>query len=367
MTTAIEVIPPRPSQGTLAQIPPAFLASDALDDPGFARSWRRPPALPATYVWGLYGGRGQGKTAGAVHQAYQAWRHQGRRVLYWPHQLQLDFHKTIRPEYRNYMPPVEPISLLEISRLDDRLNNAFAIFDEVHMILPSNRASAMASSQIVGFLTQIRKRGSWLVWTTNSPNAVNRLLLDQTDVHGKCFGGQYIKRSNSVGIRIKDTQGRYSPGNDGYIGRMDVRRTAFFWIRNISFVFTLYNTNAIADPAEVWELSKDVVLNKRAEERDQAAAGMSMEEIAEVAVKGIVAIVTEEGATELSALGLAKYISETYNTKIPDSLLGRVMGQLGLPIKSKTGTGNYRILPPADMLEAWQQGRYMPREEDHAG
>jgi hypothetical protein len=329
-----------------------------------------PPPLPNVWVWGLYGGKGQGKTAAAVHLAYKAWRHMGRRVLYWPSQLELNFHQTIRPEFRHLFPPVEPITLLEIARLDDRLNNAFVIFDEVHMVLPSTRASAMASSQIVGFLTQIRKRGSWLIWCTNSPRAVNQLLLDQTDIHGKCVGGKWIKKSNMMFIRLKDTQGRWSKGDDGYMGRMDVRRKMAKKIHNISFTFRLYNTNAIADPAEVWALSKEVVLGRREEELTEKEFGLDQAALRVLVEQAVVWVVKNEGATVLSASGCARIIMEHTGTErpgkgLPIAQLGRIMGELGLPIKSRAGTGNYRILPPIDMLDLWLAGRYVPSEEDH--
>ena len=128
-------------------------------------------------------------------------------------------------------------------------------------------------------------------------------------------------------------------------------------------MFGLYDTNAIADPAETWALSKELVLSRRDSDILESELGIDHDMALNLTYRAVIYAVEMEGAQALSGAACSKIVSEQFlgGAKFPPSYAGKLMAETGLPVR-RGNSNNFRVLPPKAYLEMWVNGQYVPPE-----
>lgn len=306
------------------------------------------PKLAPFAVVGIFGPAGSGKSllaAVLAEREYQKSRGK-RRLLYFPH----DF-KHVHGE---------PVSLASMLTGDDVMNNAIMIWDETHVLLNKFRAASHANRSALGFLSQIRKRGCTLFYTTNSPKQLDRALAEQTTTHVYCEMVEdrlcrQVKGFHAIDCRDKirqgwvDTQGKY--GTDSRY--LDARRRKNKVLPRINRFYGLYNTFATVSVEEVGQMDKAAI----AAAHDDKKLGTSFDDFVERMYTWIPSLVSTYKAKWITAGRFAEWIAaETKGEVTPNErTVGRACTRMGLKKKRESGGVKYQ-LPEAAELALFQVG-----------
>jgi hypothetical protein len=288
---------------------------------------------------GLFGERGAGKSAVMAWYGLQEAEH-GRPIFYYPE----DF--SLKCEGAEAMSPEELVSM------PDRMERATILIDEVQEVLSKFRAAATSSLLLMSFFRQTRKRGANVIFTSNDPGGINSALANQTDFHGqckmiedmRCYQLGYHRKfcTDTVRIRIKDTQGKY-----GLVqGRKDGRK-GFVQLVMVSDVYPLYNTASIADLSEVMRLTKSNLINRKDDE--------NYAELDRALRQDIVPSLASQGLKVIVPGLFVDVLKRERNIDIDPSILGKRLRRIGLPVK-KTSKANVYQLPNLEQLPDWLDG-----------
>ena len=117
------------------------------------------------FVIGIIGDKGAGKTLLLVYLLYKDYL-MGRNIV---SNFSLSFDHKQK-------------SFKELSKMPKYLNNATVGYDEFHMAVDSRRSTSNANISFTTFLTQLRKRGCILIYTTQLFNTMDKRVRDQTDI-----------------------------------------------------------------------------------------------------------------------------------------------------------------------------------------
>ena len=247
----------------------------------------------------------------------------------------------------------------------ERMTGAIIIWDEAQVILNKWRSASTANRALVAFLTQVRKRGAFLYYTSNSPKQLDRALGEQTDVHGYCtmnsdkrcerFTAKDGKRRHLVDCRDNifiqwvDTQG--SQGLNPSVKDKRLRRPTR--LRNLVRYYGLYNTLAQVEQHEIDAVSRDSL----AEARADVETGVDFAEFVEMMAGWIVALVRDSDPkpTRIVAATFAKTIEADTGMKVDPARVGKACKELGLTSK-RSSNGRWYNLPDADTIHLWERG-----------
>lgn len=349
--------------------------------------WRgqssRHEPLPNSYILGLFGPRGSGKTLRAAHLCWEYYL-QGRPVFFNPRGL-LHF-----PPMPNRI--CEFLSLREFVLKSPKLKGAVYLADETQVNLSKYRASSTAAGLQRQVLQQTRKLGLDLLATSNSPNELDPSFPPQLNLHGHCkayMEPDYPGR-DEVWTQWVDTHRRWGKGatRSARGTFIDDRIRVPDYIYPASDVFDLFDTNAQADPFDVMGLTADEVRGAQAEQ----AAGMTIADLVSW-VKDVLVpkLVVEHEVATVQVAPITTWIAERYNNgwdhqaccgapgrqetgfsdcrkgqpmpwTLAPEFLGRAFVAAGLVMRKKHGQQLYH-LPTGDGLAKWQQFGEMRLEE----
>ena len=308
--------------------------------------------LPPSQVMGIFGEKGSGKSLLAAWMAERRRRMTGAQILHFP-------------ETYNHVNG-QPISITEMALGSDRMNGAILIWDEAQVLLNKYRSASTANRALIAFLTQIRKRGAYLYYTSNSPKQLDRALGEQTDVHGYCTkktdprcerfsvkgGGpkRHLKDCRDyLKISWVDTQG--SQGFNPLMKDKRLRRLEV--LMGIVKYYGLYNTLAQVQQHEIDAVSKDSL----AEAREDAGTGIEFAEFKEMMAGWIVKLIRESDPrpTRIVVSTFARTIAADTGLTISAERVGRACRELGLK-SQRSEKGRWYELPDADTLHLWERG-----------
>lgn len=307
--------------------------------------------LPPSQVMGIFGDKGSGKSLLAAWMAERRHRATGKKILHFP-----DSFNHIHGE---------PISITEMANGSDRMNGAILIWDEAQVILNKYRSSSTANRALVAFLTQVRKRGAFLYYTSNAPKQLDKALGEQTDVHGYCVkktdprcewfmpktGPRRHLKDCLDHIRITwvDTQGVHGVNP----AARDRRWRRPQNLRRIVNYYGLYNTLAQVEQAEIDNVSKDVL----AEAREDVKSGVEFAEFVEMMRGWIIELLSAEGPkpSRIIPATFANTIKTDTGLDVSATRVGMACKALGLQSKRSERGVSYN-LPDADTLHLWARG-----------
>lgn len=309
------------------------------------------PVQRASYVTGLFGRRGSGKSAAMAYIGLQDWK-RGRSIFYYPVDFGLD------------VPGAVAMSPEELVTMPDRLDGATVLLDEMQELMSKFRTNTISSLLMMSFLRQVRKRGASVYFTSNDPGGINRDVAEQTDYHAHCqmltdnycalIG--YHRRGclDTVRLRWKDTQGVH--GENRY--KKDGRKGFVMHMVGISDIYKHYNTNSIADPMDVMMMTKSSI----AARRNVDGLGMTVREfetkLAEVWIPALVA----QGITIIAPGNFIRVLKREEGIDIDSAQLGKRLGGIGLP-RHRRKTGNIYKLPPPESVGDFLDGVWEPDDD----
>lgn len=309
------------------------------------------PKLPKFAVVGLFGPAGSGKSLFAAVLAEREWQKaqkagRPRKLLYFPQ----DF-KHIHGE---------PVSLAQMLTGDAVMDGAIMVWDEAHVLLNKFKAASHANRSTLGFLSQIRKRGCTLFYTTNSPKQLDRALAEQTTAHCylemhedprcKPFDGAHTRGcSDGILHTWVDTQGKH-----GFDSRYrDNRKRKRQKLPYIHRFYGLYNTFATVSVEEVGQMDKNAI----AAAHDEKSLGTNFTDFVERMYGWLDELIQEHGAAWLAPARFAEFISKQTDGEITPSehTVGRACKQMGLARKRESGGVKYK-LPSKEELHLFRVG-----------
>jgi hypothetical protein len=312
------------------------------------------PVRPASWVIGLFGKRGSGKSIVMCYFGLDAYQH-GEPVFYYP------------PEYG--FAYGTPLTMAELVQVPDKLKGATILIDEMQEVLSKYRTGSAASLRIMAFIRQVRKIGATVVFTSNSPEEINRSLASQADYHANCTFYQdhrCDKRENHlktcedlVVVEWVDTQG--ASGINPY--KKDGRKRYPAMLKNVQCFYGLYRTESIADVNEVLQLTAAKIVASVAEER----LGMRWGEFDDLLLDEIVpSLVLGDPevdppvppVAQLVPGPFARLLMRERGIDIDATKLGEALKRVGL-YRGRTKTNNYYHLPRADQLADWRDGLWL--------
>ena len=244
----------------------------------------------------------------------------------------------------------------------DRMNGAIIIWDEAQVILNKYRSSSLANRALLGFLTQIRKRGAYLYYTSNSPRQLDRALGEQTDIHAyvsmntdrRC--ARYHKPDgtrahlkdcrDSLAIDWVDTQGVHGKNYYAKDGRLRKRD----YLRNLVNYYGLYNTLAMVSALEVDAMNSERIHEAR---EDQASGQVFAEFVDQM--REWVANMAQNGVTALIPSSFALKVEADTGIKVDSRRIGRACNELGLVRHRDRKSVRYE-LPAAEDAELFRSG-----------
>jgi len=318
----------------------------------------RIPTLLQSYVMGLFGDRGSGKSAAMAY--YGIAEHEaGRPIFYYPEDFGLN------------VPGAQAMSPKELIAMPDKLTGATVLMDEMQELLSKYRTNSTSSMLLMSFFRQTRKRGANVIFTSNDPDGINKSLANQTDMHAICnmitddrcykVGYHLASCADTVRMRVKDTQGKH-----GLIAnRKDGRRGFVQHLVGIGDVYPFYNTGSIADPADVMGLNKNSLLNTRAQQK----LGMTWEEFDEKLANEIVPGLVAGGYDKIVPSLFVKTLQNELgipskeNPPMGAAILGKRLQAIGLT-PTKHAKHNVYKLPPLNKLQEWADGVWSGDLED---
>lgn len=314
--------------------------------------------LDDSFVIGLFGDRGAGKSAVMASFAWEEWK-LGRQIIYYPETLGLT------------IPGAIAMGPLELGAVPELLDGATVCIDEIQELLSKFRTNTMLSQHMMGLFRQVRKRGTNVYFTSNDPDSINKAVADQTDLHGMCsmivdprckqdYGYHFDGCLDTVRIKWKDTQGKHGIRP----GRKDGRKRMVQHIVGISGVYPTYDTASIAEFAAVAGVSKADVIGQK----QSTLLGRSWVEFDTELITYIIPQLVTVGVMSLTPVSFVKTLKDKYNIpeKGKDPMDPRALGRRlkGIGLTSKRGhSGVIYSLPPAEMLEDWAAGLWSPIDD----
>lgn len=336
--------------------------------------------LPSQVV-AFVGEAGSGKSAAMAVAGARSIR-AGRRVYYTP------------PEY-NFMPGhplAQPITLLELVQLDERLSGADILMEEMQTLLSKFQSASTRSFAIRTLLQQRRKRGSNLFYTTNSPRQLDEELYTQTNFHvfckrwedPRCAATPKKKHlrdcKDTIHLDIFDTHRKFGLAYDstGRPRSKHYHEDIFPAIR----AYRLYNTDAIVSPEDVLGLTKDVIVGSKAEVK----AGVTRDELADELRDAWIPFLVFQNTESIRPGDFAKGLFNNYTIKVnknggawegqqvpreaplrvDSAMMGDALRSLGLA-KVRGSAGVIYHLPDRSDLEDWMAGLWSPSAYEAAG
>ena len=144
------------------------------------------------FVIGIIGDKGAGKTLLLAYLLYKD-HLEGRDII-------SNFSLSFEHKQKSFK---------ELSKMPDYLRNATVGYDEFHMAVDSRRSTSNANIAFTTFLTQLRKRGCILIYTTQLFSTMDKRVRDQTDIivtpinnDGEYFTYQIMDRVTGETIKI---------------------------------------------------------------------------------------------------------------------------------------------------------------------
>ncbi len=312
--------------------------------------------LKNSYIMGLFGDRGSGKSAVMTYYGIQDWK-RGRRIIYYPETLGIK------------LPGAIGLSPLDLGVIPELLDGATILIDEIQELLSKYRTNSTLSLQLMSLFRQVRKRGANIIFTSNDPGAINRAVSDQTDMHATCqmlvdprcykLGWHRPGCQDTVRLRVKDTQGRH--GLNKF--RKDGRKGFVQHIVGISDVYPYYDTASIADLADVVTVTKTDLIEQKATE----TLGMTWDEFDDELRFRIGELVKSGGST-LTPKNFVKTLKDelgipSKGPALAPTILGKHLTGIGLQAK-RGNQGMIYTLPPEERLEEWVAGVWSPGDDD---
>lgn len=204
----------------------------------------RPRILPPSegLVLGYYGERGQGKSLMMTADALRMWRKHKFEVVYSTYEMSA--HKELKGKL-GWITKGDwqktgfgkPFTLEMLLRFPAWLHDACIVVDEIDTMLPSYRSTTYIADFWDKFLRQIRKRKVWLLWSSQFPEDLDRKLIQQSDLVGKC-----LSRDGGVTVPciLRDMRGKFTGMPDKKWWREPLFKGRPFW--------GCYDTDTTFDP-----------------------------------------------------------------------------------------------------------------------
>ncbi|KKK49054.1 hypothetical protein LCGC14_3138930, partial [marine sediment metagenome] len=120
----------------------------------------RIPTMKQSFVMGLFGDRGSGKSAAMAYYGIQDWK-RGRQIVYYPETFGLK------------VPGAIGLGAKDIGAIPDLLDGATILIDEIQELLSKFRTNSTLSLQLMSLFRQVRKRGASVFFTSNDPGGIN--------------------------------------------------------------------------------------------------------------------------------------------------------------------------------------------------
>ena len=307
----------------------------------------RIPILPDSFCFMFFGKRGSGKSA-AMAKFGKDEAMMGKKVWYWPPDFSFKYG--------------QPIQALELYSLPPWLKNGVVLIDEIQVLMNRMRTVSTANQFGGAMLQQLRKRGLNIYGTSNQPGRIDNTVALQTNIHYECEkvedrrckerGYHGSDCTDHIILRFTDTN-----GDMGYDHRWkDGRKRGISVLWRIRDVYSIYNTQAIADMTEVIGITKDAVLGAK----EDAKAGMSTEAIKKALWSEWIPWLVGQGRTTLTPGAFAMAVNEQEGLNISAVQMGRALNELGLGSTVASNGRRTLRLPPADKLADWRNGTWSP-------
>jgi len=117
------------------------------------------------FVIGIVGDKGAGKTVLLAYLLYKDYL-DGKSII-------SNFSLSFEHKQKSFE---------ELSKMPDYLHNATVGYDEFHIAVDSRRSTSNSNIAFTTFLTQLRKRGCILIYTTQLFSTMDKRVRDQTDI-----------------------------------------------------------------------------------------------------------------------------------------------------------------------------------------
>lgn len=215
--------------------------SDAWDIPE-VQERERPLPPSEGLVIGNHGERGTGKSLMMTGDALKMWRAHKFETVYSTYEMSA--HKNLKGKIGwitngdwKQTGFGKPFTLEMLLRFPEWLHDACIVVDEIDTMLPSYRSTTYIADFWDKFLRQIRKRKVWLLWSSQFPEDLDRKLIQQSDLVGKCLsrdGGL------TVPCLLRDMRGRFTSIPDKRWWRSPLFKGSPY--------FGYYNTDTTFDP-----------------------------------------------------------------------------------------------------------------------
>jgi hypothetical protein len=310
------------------------------------------PVRSQSYVIGLFGKKGSGKSIVLCYFGLDAIEH-GRQVYYYPRDYGLVGGTPMEPE--------------ELVSIPEKLDGATVLIDEIQELLSKYRTNTLASQNLMAMFRQVRKRSSDVIFTSNDPGSINHGVVGQTDIHGFCTFYQdhrcdnrefHLKSCDDLVVtQWTDTQGAHGTIPD----RKDGRKRYPAMLPRVKRFYGYYNTESIADPVDLYKISKRTILASQAEEK----LGMTWAEFDDLLRNEIVPslVFADNPVTTIVPGGFVRLLMRERKINIDPTSLGVRLASLGLT-RTRNSRNNTYALPPADRMLDWQDGLWNASDPD---
>lgn len=318
---------------------------------------------PESWVGGLFGLRGSGKSALAARLAITAHHESGCDRQGEPHR-----NGTCAGGPVFYFPDAfglvygNPASLEELVAGQEQFRGAVLILDELQILVNKFRSASRFNFMMNALLQQVRKLGVTLIYTSNAPRMLDSNVGQQTDAHAycdlradaRCFMVRTPEGDRAHLLDCRDTvkanwvdtnrQSGFDPSQD------DGRRRTRIAYPGMAQIYPLYNTFSVAAADEVLGMTADKVTEARAAQK----SGISFPELVGTVRNWVVAAV-EAGATHFTTSIAAQELKEQTGMDVSSQRLGQALAQLGIE-KTRYGNGSRYRLPEKERLGLWLHG-----------
>jgi hypothetical protein len=215
----------------------------------------------------------------------------------------------------------EKVSLEQMLRLTEDLNDALIFLDELHVLFDSGASASLVSRLISHSVVQMGHRHIWLLGTTQDDGMLGRRLIKQVDV------AVFVASPNEGRtVRFKCVhQGTYLPPGTAVTGTL--HRAQRYW--------GLYDTSHIVDSYEVLGMDADRIR--------QGERFKQLETVSQVILDQV-----NGGANEVTPGVLSLRVAAATGLQIPPERMGAMLGQLGVPMRRR---GNARLYFMAEWPE----------------
>lgn len=348
--------------------------------PRISERWLTPPVLPQAEIYGLFGKRGSGKTATMIWFLSQEAAVNKRGVWYWPKELNFKYGEYIEAADLFSLPPY--------------LKNGAIGLDEMQVLANSTQAVSTRNQMLGVFLQQVRKRGINVYFTSNEPERIEHSVERHTTYHFKCtlfsdprctesdYARQYRRTcplcvemygENPPGkpvtdhghhisscqdwVRLQAVDTNRQHGIDPW--HKDGRKRRDFFVHNLRDVYGMYNTEGIADYAEVLSIDKKKIIDRHQDKK----AGMSFQDLCTTLRLDWVPWAVGEGHSVIVPAMFTAAVNEKFGLSIDARTMGKAFTAVGLQSVLGRADGEVQrrvTLPPPGKLKDWQDGLWSP-------